>query len=250
MNSTDIILPTYNCEKYIEETISSIIMQSFENWKLIIVDDASNDSTLQLIEKYLNDERISLKKLKKNKGQGFCRNLALRYSRSKYVAFIDGDDIWKKDKLKKQIEFMDNSNLDFTYTNFTTFKGVQDIKVLKKINLPKNFTYDIFVKKTSICTSSMIIKRKKIGLTKFLNTKICEDYFFKCQLLKNCKTATNLDENLTLYRISKNSLQSNKFKNLYWVWYINRKYNKMNTLNNILSIISISINSLQKYGLR
>ena len=96
----------------------------------------------------------------------------------------------------------------------------------------------------------MIIKRKKIGLTKFLNTKICEDYFFKCQLLKNCKTATNLDENLTLYRISKNSLQSNKFKNLYWVWYINRKYNKMNTLNNILSIISISINSLQKYGLK
>ena len=161
MYIVDIILPTYNCEKYIEDTISSIIIQSFKNWQLIIIDDASNDSTLHLIEKYLNDERISLKKLKKNKGQGFCRNLALRYSSSKYVAFVDSDDIWKKDKLKKQIEFMDNANLDFTYTNYTTFKGEKGNEKLKKINLPKNFTYDLFVKETSICTSSMIIKRKK-----------------------------------------------------------------------------------------
>jgi len=248
MNSVDIILPTYNCEKYIEETINSIIDQSFESWRLIIIDDKSNDSTLNLIEKYLSDQRISLKKLKKNKGPGFCRNLALRYSNSKYVAFIDSDDIWKKDKLKKQIEFMDNIGSDFTYTDFTVFEEVGGIKTLKEINLPKSFTYNLFVKKTSICTSSMIIKRKKIGLTKFLNTKICEDYFFKCRLLKSCKIATNLGENLTLYRISKNSLQSNKFRNLYWVWYINKKYNKMNILNNVLSVFLISINSLKKYG--
>ena len=118
MNSVDIILPTYNCEKYIEETIDSIISQSFENWKLIIIDDKSTDSTLNLINKYLIDRRISLKKLKKNKGPGFCRNLALRYSNSKYVAFIDSDDIWKKDKLKNQIEFMKKTDSDFTYTNF------------------------------------------------------------------------------------------------------------------------------------
>jgi len=250
MNSIDIILPTYNCEKYIEETINSIIGQSFKSWRLIIIDDKSNDSTLNLIEKYLSDQRISLKKLKKNKGQGFCRNLALRYSNSEYVAFIDSDDIWKKDKLKKQIEFMDNIGSDFTYTDFAVFREARGVKSLKEINLPKSFTYDLFVKKTSICTSSMVIKRKKIGLTKFLNTKICEDYFFKCRLLKSCKIATNLGENLTLYRISKNSLQSNKFRNLYWVWYINKKYNKMNILNNILSVFLISINSLKKYGLK
>ena len=82
----------------------------------------------------------------------------------------------------------------------------------------------------------MLIKRSKIGLNKFLNTKICEDYFFKCKLLKSCKIANNLSENLTLYRISRNSLQSNKFKNLYWVWYINRRYNKMNFFKNIISL--------------
>ena len=96
----------------------------------------------------------------------------------------------------------------------------------------------------------MIIKRSIIGMTKFLNTKRCEDFFFKCELLKNCKTANNLRENLTFYRISKNSLQSNKFKNLYWVWYINKRYNKMNIIKNILSIFLISINSLKNYGFK
>ena len=122
---------------------------------------------------------------------------------------------------------MDSNNFDFTYTDFATFKGSKnDKKIIKTIYLPEQFTYEMFVKKTSICTSSMVIRRKKIGLTKFLRTKICEDYFFKCKLLKNCDEAINIGESLTLYRISKNSLQSNKFKNIYWVWYINNKFNK------------------------
>ena len=251
MTSVDIILPTYNCEKYIEEAINSIVDQSFENWKLIIVDDGSTDSTLQLIEKYLKDKRINLKKLEQNKGQGFCRNLALKYSSSKYVAFIDADDIWNKDKLKKQIKLMDNENLDFTYTDFISFKEIDGVKKFnKKITLPEKFTYDLFVKNTSICTSSMIAKREKINLAKFLNITSCEDYFFKCELLRNCNFAKKLGENLTLYRISKNSLQSSKFKSLYWVWYTNKKYNKMNILNNILSVLSISVNSIKKYGFK
>ena len=103
MINVDIILPTYNCEKYIGETINSIISQTFKNWKLLIVDDASQDVTTDIIKKYLNDKRINLRKIKKNKGAGFCRNLALRYSDSKYVAFIDSDDVWKKNKLDEQI---------------------------------------------------------------------------------------------------------------------------------------------------
>ena len=251
MNNVDIILPTYNCAEYIEEAINSVIDQTLENWKLIIIDDASKDSTTSLIKNYLNDKRIVFKILKKNKGQGFCRNLALRYSNSKYVAFIDSDDIWKKDKLKKQIEFMNNFNLDFTYTDFTIFKEINGVKKLnKQIVLPEKFTYDLFVRNTSICTSSMIVKREKINLAKFLNIVSCDDYFFKCELLKNCNFAKKLGENLTLYRISKNSVQSNKFKNLYWVWYTNKRYNKMNILNNMLSVLSISVNSIKKYDFK
>ena len=251
MKKVDIILPTFNCSKYIEETLNSIINQNFKYWKLIIVDDASRDNTVELINKFLKDDRINLIKLKKNKGAGFCRNLAIRISNSQYVAFIDSDDIWKSEKLNKQIAQMDNKNLDFTYTNYTPFKEINGTKQLKKnIILPKNFNYDSFIKKTSICTSSMITRRKNIKLAKFLRTKICEDYYFKCQLLKNCNYATNIEENLTLYRLSPNSLQSQKMRNFYWVWHINKKYNKMSFIKNILSLISISLNSLKNYGLK
>ena len=196
MIKVDIILPTYNCEKYIEEAMNSIVGQSFENWKLIIIDDGSTDSTPQLIEKYLKDKRISLKKLEKNTGQGYCRNLALKYSSSEYIAFIDADDIWNKNKLKKQIELMDNTNLDFTYTDFISFKEIDGVKKFnKKITLPEKFTYDSFVKNTSICTSSMIVKREKINLAKFLNITSCDDYFFKCELLRNCNFAKKMCRN-------------------------------------------------------
>ncbi len=251
MSKVDIILPTYNCEKFITETLNSISKQSFKNWKLKIIDDASSDSTLTLIKKFLKDKRINLKRLKRNKGAGFCRNLALKNSKAKYVAFIDADDIWKRNKLKYQVREMDKKNLDFTYTNFTPFTELNGFKKYKNgVILPTEFDYDLFVKKTSICTSSMIIKRKKIGITKFLKTKICEDYFFKCKLLKKVGRAINVDKNLTLYRISKGSLQSSRTRNLYWVWHINRKYNKMNVIKNLKSVFFISINSLKNYGFK
>ena len=94
----------------------------------------------------------------------------------------------------------------------------------------------------------MMVKRHQIGNIKFTNTKICEDYFFKCKLLKKTKYAYCLNQNLTRYRIRKNSLQSNNLRNFYWIWKINRDYNKLNFFDNLFSLISISINSLRKYG--
>ena len=116
MSSVDIILPTFNCEQYVKETLDSIILQSFENWKLIIIDDASKDSTVKIIKEYLKDKRINFFQLKKNKGAGFCRNFGLRNSKSEYVAFIDSDDIWERKKLSNQINFMQINNYHFTYT--------------------------------------------------------------------------------------------------------------------------------------
>ena len=96
----------------------------------------------------------------------------------------------------------------------------------------------------------MIIKRSLIGKTRFTNTKICEDYFFKCKILKKIKYAHCLSKNLMKYRIRKNSLQSNKMRNIYWIWYINKKYNKMHVFKNLQSIFLISINSIKKYGIK
>ena len=123
-------------------------------------------------------------------------------------------------------------------------------KKLKEIKPAKFFNFEMFTKNTSIATSSMIIKRSVIGKTRFTNTKICEDYFFKCKILKKIKYAYCLSKNLMKYRIRKNSLQSNKMRNIYWIWYINKKYNKMHVFKNLQSIFLISINSIKKYGIK
>ena len=245
--SVDIILPNYNSSPYIEETLNSIVGQSFKNWKLLIVDDNSNDETKNIIKRYVLNKKIKIIWLKKNKGPGFCRNIAMRYSKSDYIAFIDSDDIWDKEKLSKQLDFMDKNKYHFTYTNYQPFKSTKRLAVIKPA---KYFDYEKFTKNTSIATSTMIIKKSSIGNTKFSNTAICEDYFFKCQILKKIKYAYCLSENLMRYRIREGSLQSNKMRNLYWIWYINKNYNKMNFLKNLLSIFCISLSSIKRYGLK
>ena len=94
----------------------------------------------------------------------------------------------------------------------------------------------------------MMILRESINNIRFSNTKICEDYFFKCALLKKIGSAHLLDQILTKYRIRKNSLQSNKFRNLYWIWKINKEMNNLNFFKNFISVLMISLNSMKKYG--
>ena len=246
----DIILPNYNSAEYLEKTINSIINQTFKNWSLIIVDANSNEETKQILNKYIDHKKIKIIFLKKNKKAGFCRNFAIRNSKSDYIAFIDSDDIWKKEKLSEQLDFMIKNKYHFTYTNYLPFKSDIKKENLKEIKPKKIFNFEMFTKNTSIATSSMVIKRSLIGNTKFTNTKICEDYFFKCEILKKTRYAYCLAENLMSYRIRKNSLQSNKIRNIYWIWYINKNYNKMNLFNNFISIFFISINSIKKYGFK
>tara|TARA_B100000886_G_C20421682_1_gene491899 strand:+ start:2507 stop:3262 length:756 start_codon:yes stop_codon:yes gene_type:complete len=240
----DIILPNFNSSGYIKETIKSIIDQTFKNWKLIIVDDCSDKKTRTLLKKFSKNRRIKIYWLKKNKGAGYCRNYAIKKSKSPYLAFIDSDDIWKKDKLETQLRFMENNNYLFTYTNYETFG-----KKIKFISPAKEYDFKKFVNDTSICTSTMIIKRNILKNVEFINSEICEDYFFKCKILKICN-AYCLEDYLTKYRIRKNSLQSSSLKNFYWIWKINREHNKFNFLENFFSLFFISINSLRKYGFK
>ena len=245
----DVILPNYNKANFLEETIDSILNQSFKDFNLYIIDDFSKDDSLSIIKKY-SDPRIKLIHLKKNKGVAFCRNLGIRVSRSKYISFIDSDDYWERDKLKKQIEFMKKFKHNFTYTDYTPFEIKNNKKkFMKKIIVPNKFSFREFILNTSIAMSTVILSRSVIKNSKFKNLKICEDYLFKCDILKK-NDAYKLNENLIFYRISKNSLQSNKFRNLFWVWKINKKFNNLSLFENIRSIISISINSLIKYGFK
>jgi teichuronic acid biosynthesis glycosyltransferase TuaG len=239
----DIILPNYNSHKFILQTIKSITNQTYSDWKLTIIDDNSNKKTKAILKNFLANKKIKIYWLKKNKGAGFCRNYALKKTRSPYVAFIDSDDVWKKNKLKDQINFMLKNKYSFSYTYYETFGDKK-----KFIAPPSSFNYSSFIRNTSIATSTMMVKRNVIGNIKFSKTQICEDYYFKCRLLKKVSYAFCVNKYLTKYRVRQNSLQSNNIKNLFWIWKINKDYNKLNSLDNFFSLLNISINSIKKYG--
>ena len=247
----DVILPNYNKAEFLEEAINSVITQTYKNWHLYIIDDNSSDNSEKIIDKFSNLKNVTIIKLQKNKGPSFCRNYALRISKSKYISFIDSDDSWLSDKLEKQIYFMEKNNLSFTYTDYTPFfENFGKKKIKKRTFLKDHFNYRTFIRNSSINTTTMIIARSILGSYRFRKIKLLEDYLFKCKLLKGNNIAKKLDENLAFYRISNKSRSSQRLKNIYWLWHINKNYNKLNFFDNIISIFFISINSIKKYGIK
>ena len=112
-----IIMPTYNCAKFINETIKSVLNQTYENWELVIVDDCSNDNTEEVVVSF-NDKRIKYNRLEKNSGAAVARTTAMKMATGNYMAFLDSDDLWKDNKLEKQLEFMKKNNYNFTCTAY------------------------------------------------------------------------------------------------------------------------------------
>ena len=245
----DIILPVYNSKKYILTTINSIIRQSYKSWNLIIIDDCSNDGTHEILKriqkKYSKHNKIFLYQQNINQGQAEARNLGLKKSKSIFVAFIDSDDVWGKNKLTNQIKFMKDNNYNFTYSDYISFKNNSK----RIVKVPDNYDYNSFIKNTSIATSTMIIKRNFISNISFPSERLCEDFYFKCLILKKTK-AYKCSLVHSYYRIRNNSLQNSRMKVLFAVWNINKNLNKMNFFSNLSSVFFITYNSLKKYGFR
>ena len=155
-NLVSIITPAYNAEKYIKDTIESVIAQTYVNWELIIVDDASKDNTVNIIKIYQKkDRRIKLIPLNENQGVANARNIAIQNAKGIYIAFLDADDIWEKDKLKKQIQILKNTNADITYT---AYKMIDETgKTIKRRSVKKEILLNDLLKENSIIFSSVLL---------------------------------------------------------------------------------------------
>ena len=242
----DIIIPNYNKAKYLNQCLDSILSQTYKNWKIYLVDDNSHDDSAKIFKKYENIDNINFFLLKENKGPAFCRNYAIDKSSSEFIAFMDSDDFWPKDKLKNQINEMLKNDYNFTYTDYNFFFNDNEEKI-KTVKMPLFLDYKNFILKSSMSTSSIIISRNSLGNVKFKDVDQ-EDYLFKCDLLKKGETAFNSKDTFVYYRINKNNRSANKLKNLVSLWQINKIHNQLDFLTNLKSLFFISINSLKKYG--
>lgn len=209
-----IIMPTYNCGRFIAESIESVLAQSYQDWELIISDDCSTDNTVEVIGPLVErDKRIHYICNEHNSGAAITRNAALRVARGRWIAFLDSDDLWHQEKLKRQLEFMSENGYDFSYTQYSecTENGV-----LKPgyISGPKHISsYGMMAYCWPGCLTVMY-NRDKVGLIQIADIKKNNDY---AMWLKVCRKADCylLPENLATYRRGRSGSISNlSIKNL------------------------------------
>lgn len=243
-----IITPIYNCEKFLPKTIECVINQTYTDWEMLLVDDCSPDNSAEIIKKYAKDDnRIKYFKLDKNSGAAIARNKALGESNGRFIAYLDADDLWKPEKLEKQVEFMLKNNYPFTCTDYE--KIDESGKSLNKIvKIPKKVNYNLFLRNTIIQTVGVMVDTKLTGkeLLKMPNIRRRQDAATWCQLLKNGFDCYEVPENLSYYRVVKNSLSSNKFKAVKTNWYWYRKIEKLPLVKACYCFIGYAFNAIKK----
>lgn len=241
-----IIVPVYNAAKYIGKTIQSVKNQTYVNWELIVIDDGSTDNSLEVIENQIQDIKNKVKVLSiiKNKGVANARNVGLYKSKGKYIAYLDADDIWQKEKLETQINFMKQNQYDFTYTSFAYLKE-KGVKKVRKI--PRKLNYRKALKNTAILTSTVMINIENIEKKLLEMPHIgSEDTATWWGILKQGYMAYGLNEILTLYRRTNTTLSANKLTSLKRTWNLYRKLQKFSIIKCIYYFLWYAWNATKR----
>ena len=217
-NYVSIIMPAYNAEKYISESIDSVKNQLFTNWELIIIDDYSKDKTVDVIRSF-DDSRIKIIELEKNSGAAYARNRGIEAAQGEFIAFLDSDDLWTEEKLKQQILFMKSNDYAFTCTEYTEMN--QNSKVIDIVKVQDKLDYEGVLK---YCpgNSTIVYNAKKLGKFYAPLIKRRNDFALWLQVIKKAKYIYGLHESHTIYRVRDNSLSSNKIKLLKYQWKVLR----------------------------
>ena len=241
-----IVMPLYNCEDFIMESIKSVFQQTYENWELIIVDDGSTDQSYALVKRLSQlQSRIKLYRMKKNMGVASVRNYATKIAKGEYIAFLDCDDLWTPEKLEKQISFMQQGDILLSYTSYIAIsKGGTQIGIY---SVPPKVTYIDMLRTSLIGTLTMIYNAKELGKYYFENQGH-EDYILKLQILKHIECAKGLVEPLAKYRISDNSLSRNKIKTALWQWNIYREHENLPLWKSFCYFIQYIYFGIKKYS--
>ncbi|MBU9712945.1 glycosyltransferase family 2 protein [Evansella tamaricis] len=243
-----IITPAYNSEKFISDTIESVINQTHRNWEMIIVDDYSTDGTVDIINKYQSsDSRIKLIQLEQNSGPAIARNTAIQHAKGRYLAFLDSDDQWLSEKLEKQIRFMKDKQIAFSFSNY--FLLNEEGEEIGSIDdAPQIVSYQQLLKHNMIGCLTVMIDKNRTGEVKMMDIRSRQDYVLWLSLCKRGFQAFGIQEKLAKYRVVENSLSSNKIKMAKQNWKVYREIEKLSLLKSGWYFFNYLYFKFKKYG--
>ncbi|MBO4902144.1 MAG: glycosyltransferase family 2 protein [Lachnospiraceae bacterium] len=222
-----IVIPVYNASAYIADTILSVKSQTYTDWELLLVDDGSTDNSLSIMQELAADlnkekERVHIIELGGNSKAAKARNAGIKAAAGRYLAFLDADDLWDPEKLKKQVAMMRENDCAFSFTGYE-FADEDGIGVQKIVHVPQKINYRRAVKNTTIFTSTVMFDLTKLSKEEVEMPDVpSEDTATWWKVLKIVPYAYGLDEDLTLYRRSGATLSSNKIEAVKRTWNLYR----------------------------
>lgn len=242
-----VIMPCYNMEKYISDTIVSVRNQTFPHWELVIVDDASTDHTADIVRSHQNqDDRIRFFIKPTHSGIADTRNQCLKMAQGRYLAFLDSDDVWHPEKLDQQLRFMTERNIGFSYSSYDCIDDAGN-PLQKTIKAKHNLDYESYLRNTIIGCSTVMLDKTIVGEVTVPNFRTSEDTATWLNILKKGFLAYAIEQTLTSYRIRQHSASSNKMKAAADLWRVYRKNEKLPLIKAISCFSSYAFNAIKKH---
>lgn len=240
-----IIVPVFNAEKFLKDTIRTIKSQTYTNWEAIFIDDCSTDNSVNII-KAEKDPRIKLISKKVNSGSAETRNVGISKAKGTYICFLDADDSWEPEKLEKQIAFMKKTGAAFSFTGYE-FADENCKPNGRKVFVPEKMNYEKALKNTTISTITVMFDMRKISKDDILMPNVrSEDTATWWKVLKKIDYAYGLNEILSYYRRSTNTKSANKFKAIAQTWELYRKVEKLNFLKSSYNFSWYAFNAVRR----
>lgn len=250
-----IVMPAYNSGGTIEKSLNSVLEQSYPDFEVFVVDDHSTDKTADIVKSIRKkDKRVHLLQLKSEKGAAAARNLAIKTIENdtsiKYVAFLDSDDYWRKDKLKTQIEFMKNNKIAFSYGDYDIYDVVTG-KIYKRRISPKKMTYHRMLIGCSVGCLTVMYDKDIVGHVSIPNLPKRNDYALWCRILKEVHKGLKYPGILAVYDRNPNSVSSGSKTHLIKYHYrMHRQCNHFNPLTSGFFTITNIINYIGNITIR
>ena len=242
-----VVIPVYNVEKFIEKTIQSVLAQTYKNIEILVIDDCSPDNSAKIIKSMAEtNPEIKYYKLDKNSGVASARNKGIEIAQGQYIAFLDSDDLWKPDKLSKELDLLKRTGGEFAFTALEMIDESGNL-VKGKRKVRETVDYNFLLTNTMIATSTVLLDISKIGKFQMPLIRSGQDYATWLMLLRDDRIAYGLDEALTQYRRTEGSLSSKKTKNWKKVWNIQVNYEGVKPVKAYFNCFLYVYNAVKKY---
>lgn len=242
-----VIMPVYNASRFLKEAVDSVLSQSFSDFEFIAVDDCSTDDSYDILLKYAEkDSRVKIYRNELNKGVSYTRNFAVEKACGEYIALIDSDDMWKEDKLIKQLNLISDRMADLCYTG-SAFVDTNSVYSDFVFEVPRRVNYKTLLKQNVISCSSVVIKKSWLVKYPMAFDDMHEDFAVWLSVLKEGGKAFGINEPLLVYRVDKNSKSGNKFKSMKMTYRV-YKYIGLNLFERLYYLFCYTIRGIKKHG--